>query len=133
MQNARFYEAFEQSDLETLDAVWSHSENVKCVHPGSELLEGWHAVRESWVSLFTSIFHPRISLRNVVAEIRGTTGIVTLVEELQYATEKTIHSGLLVVTNIFEYDGRDWRMIHHHASPLLQREEGEDDEKYRYN
>ncbi len=113
--------------------MWSHSETVKCIHPGSQLLEGWAEVRQSWESLFASEFHPRISLRNVVAEIRGTTGIVTLVEEVQYVTEDTIRSGQLVATNIFEYDGRDWRMIHHHASPLLLREEGEDDEKYRYN
>lgn len=51
-QNARFYEAFEQKDLGVLDAVWSHEDYVKCVHPGWRVLVGWRNVCEIWASIY---------------------------------------------------------------------------------
>jgi hypothetical protein len=44
--NARFYRAFESLDLRQMDAVWSHADHVRCIHPGWCLLEGWEAVRQ---------------------------------------------------------------------------------------
>ena len=133
LQNARFYEAFENSDLNVLDVVWSHSSNVKCIHPGWHLLEGWDAVRESWQNIFHSDNTMKVSLRNVSAEVYGKLGIVTLVEEITYKTLTSIRTGAIMATNIFEFDGEEWKMIHHHGSPMIVAEEEESDDKYRYN
>jgi hypothetical protein len=73
-QNARFYVAFETSDLNALESVWSHDADVRCVHPGWHLLEGWDAVRESWENIFQSESNLKVSLRNVSATIHGKLG-----------------------------------------------------------
>jgi ketosteroid isomerase-like protein len=37
-----------------------------------------------------------------------------------------------MATNIFENDGKDWKLIHHHGSPTVVVEEQEG-ENFRYN
>ncbi len=52
--NTAFYRALESGMLERMDEVWAHEDWVKCVHPGWDLLTGWHRVRESWEMIFES-------------------------------------------------------------------------------
>lgn len=132
LQNARFYEAFENSDLDAIDEIWSHSGSVKCIHPGWHLLEGWDAVRESWENIFNADANMKVSLRNVSAEVHDRLGIVTLIEEISYTSTTAVRTGAIMATNIFEFDGKKWTMIHHHGSPMLVAEETGDD-KFRYN
>ncbi|MBX2990591.1 MAG: nuclear transport factor 2 family protein [Bacteroidetes bacterium] len=133
LQNARFYEAFESADLSALDDVWSHAGSVKCIHPGWHLLEGWPAIRESWERIFRANANMKISLRNISAEIRGTLGIVTLIEEISYTTPNSIRTGSIMATNIFERVDDGWKMIHHHGSPMMVAEEEGSDNNFRYN
>lgn len=133
LQNARFYEAFEHSDLDMLDDVWSHSPLVKCIHPGWHLLEGWEAVRASWQNIFKADTDMKVSLRNISAEVRGTLGIVTLVEEISYRTPNSVRTGMVMATNIFELRDDGWKMIHHHGSPMMVPEDEPADDTYRYN
>lgn len=132
LQNARFYEAFENADIEALASVWKHSNSVKCIHPGWQLLEGWESIRQSWVSICSSNAAMKISLRNVEAEIHGKLGIVTLVEEITYTTQSAIRTGAVVATNIFEFIEGNWKMLHHQGSPVIPTKEQVDD-SFRYN
>jgi hypothetical protein len=132
IRNAQFYEAFENGDIETLDELWSHSRQVKCIHPGWEILVGWRAVKRSWQSIFASGVNMKISLRNINVEVYGTLGIVVLVEDVVYRSGTTTHSGAVMATNLFEFDDDVWKMIHHHGSPMVMTQEDEDD-RYRYN
>jgi ketosteroid isomerase-like protein len=133
LQNARFYEAFEHADMSALDDVWDHASTVKCIHPGWHLLEGWAAIRESWRNIFSTDSDMKVSLRNISAEVRGTLGIVTLIEEISYRTPHSIRTGMVMATNIFELRDEGWKMIHHHGSPMLVPDEESSDETYRYN
>ena len=45
--NQRFYEALEGRDMAAMEAVWEHSDEVVCVHPGWTILRGWADVAES--------------------------------------------------------------------------------------
>jgi ketosteroid isomerase-like protein len=47
-----FYRALQKSDLDLMMAVWDEDENVSCVHPGGQRLEGRAAVRQSWEQIF---------------------------------------------------------------------------------
>jgi ketosteroid isomerase-like protein len=96
-------------------------------------MASWDAVRESWENIFQSESNLKVSLRNVSATIHGKLGIVTLVEEITYTSLTSVRSGAIMATNIFKHDGDEWKMIHHHGSPLLVGEQQETDEKYRYN
>jgi ketosteroid isomerase-like protein len=131
-QNARFYEAFERSSIEMMEDIWSGSSAVRCIHPGWSIVEGRHAVLESWQRIFEGEVHMKVSLRNVRAEVYGTIGIVVLQEEVLYRSGKLSNTGAVMATNIFEHDGKDWKLIHHHGSPTVVLEEQEG-ENFRFN
>jgi hypothetical protein len=52
--NIRFYRAFENLSIESMDKIWKHGENVVCIHPGWDLFTGWLAIRESWTTIFSN-------------------------------------------------------------------------------
>lgn len=130
VQNARFYEAFEKGDIHLLEGVWSHADDVRCVHPGCGMLTGWAAIRKSWEEIFSSATRLRFSLRNVAARPMEPLGIVTLVEEIVFRDGPTMHSASVLATNLFELIGGEWRMIHHHGSLIAEKDEGH---WYQYN
>ena len=139
MQNARFYEAFEQKDLNVIDQVWSHADYVKCVHPGWTVLVGWNDVRQSWTTIFANATNMKFSLRNVRADVFGTIATIVLEEEVTYASGAMRQTHSVMATNIFQHDGTTWRMIHHHGSHILGIDqstpgsEKEDQDRFRYN
>ncbi|MDH5520918.1 MAG: nuclear transport factor 2 family protein, partial [Acidimicrobiia bacterium] len=45
--NARFYDALESADLALMTAVWAHSDEASCAHPGRPPLIGWEAIQAS--------------------------------------------------------------------------------------
>lgn len=90
-------------------------------------------MRESWENIFRSDVNMKVGLRNVSATVYGSLGIVTLIEELSYNTLTGIRTGSIMATNVFELRDGEWRMIHHHGSPMVVAEQEERDDKYRYN
>ncbi len=116
-----------------MEAVWSMTGDVKCIHPGWLVIEGWDAVRESWEKIFAADADLKVSLRNVSATVIGRLGVVTLVEELTYSTEASSRTGSIMATNIFRNVNGEWKMIHHHGSPLMVAEEDDVDQNFRYN
>jgi hypothetical protein len=131
-QNARFYEAFENFSIEVMGDVWSSVPGVRCIHPGWTLIEGREQIMESWARIFEGEVRMKVSLRNVKAAVYGRIGVVVLMEEISYQNGKMANSGTVMATNIFEYDGAAWKMIHHHGSPMIVVEEQEG-ENFRYN
>ena len=131
-QNARFYEAFELSSIEMMEEIWSDSSAVRCIHPGWSIVEGRNAVLESWQRIFEGEVHMKVTLLNVRADVYGNIGVVVLQEEVHYTSGKLSNTGSVMATNIFEHDGKDWKLIHHHGSPTVVVEEQEG-ENFRYN
>jgi ketosteroid isomerase-like protein len=131
-QNARFYEAFERSSIGMMEEIWSDSPSVSCIHPGWTVVEGRQAVLESWERIFESDVRMKVTLRNVRAEVFGNIGVVVLQEEVLYTSGKVSSTGSAMATNIFEHDGRRWKLIHHHGSPTVVVEEQEG-ENFRLN
>ena len=117
--NARFYQAFEALDIAEMDRVWAHGAHVKCVHPGWPLLTGWEAVRESWDTIFTNTEEMRFTLSNVSAAVGGDLAWVTCTENILSEVAGRVGVTAILATNLFERDGADWRLIHHHASHVL--------------
>ena len=136
IQNARFYEAFEQQNLSLIGGIWSHESYVKCVHPGWTALVGWENVRESWERIFSSETRMKFSLRNIRADVFGTLALVVLEEEICFTSGPATRTQSIMATNIFEFDGSTWRMIHHHGSPVVNANPSggeEDTYRFRYN
>ena len=122
--NARFYRALGKADLEAMSDLWLHSDESTCVHPGWPMLEGWQAVRESWAAIFKNQGPFRAWPGKVAVHIDGTTAWVTrfalrpIAENLDPSRKLTDVLIQTQATNIFRLTGGEWKMLHHHASPL---------------
>ena len=123
--NIQFYKAFESLSLERMEQVWKHSDDVVCVHPGWDLIRGWTAVRESWMTIFQNTERIQFIITN--AKVRAFENIVAVVVCLEnietIINQDKIRMGV-IATNIFERqrivrnDEDEWLMIHHHGSPV---------------
>jgi len=114
---AEFYEAFSSADFEKMTGVWSTSDDVSCVHPGMQSLQGLNVVMESWKQIFAGyagsedeeVF--QIAPSRVKIDICGGTAICSCVEET--------NGGRIEALNIYRREGGSWKMINHHASPTI--------------
>ena len=118
LANAEFYDAIEAGALDRMEAVWSHDNNVRCIHPGWDVLVGWARVRESWERIFENEERMRISPMEVYVYTGGDLAWVTCVETITVFQESSFDSIRAAATNLFiRRDGR-WLMVHHHSSPI---------------
>ncbi len=121
--NAAFYDSFEALDLDRMDAVWDHGDAVYCVHPGGELIAGWGPVHRSWAAIFAGTAYLQFIVTDVRARIAGGTGVVTCTENMLSGADggDALGAAKAIATNVFTYDaGGAWRMVAHHASPVLR-------------
>ena len=128
--NQRFYDAFQNRDIDAMDGIWSKAAYVKCVHPGWNALHGWQAIRESWEAIFENGPKMRFTLRDVHLDVFGSVAVVLLVEDIFVQSSDNISRLSVLATNIFERAGNQWLMIHHHGSPVIVSEEAK---RFSYN
>ena len=112
--NDAFYAAFAGGDVETMEAVWSASAPVSCIHPGSGVLRGRAAVMDGWRQVLDG-GGIDVRVAEATALLYGDYASVTCYEVLG----KTV----LAVTNLFVRDGELWKMVHHQAGSTPARPE----------
>lgn len=121
--NSAFYRSFEARDLVGMGDVWARETYVRCIHPGWEPLVGWEEVVGSWSQIFAGVQSLRFELSDMSVRMGGTMAWVELSERLEAIHEGKVARSQVLATNIFERqtDGT-WRMVHHHASPVMVRQ-----------
>lgn len=120
--NDAFYHAFRNRDMEAMEAVWSERPGVTCIHPGWHPLDGRDAVMQSWQAILSNPDSPQIDSTDALAHVAGDAAYVLCYE--------VIGKSILVATNIFAFENRTWRMIHHQSGPAPGppvRQESEDE------
>ena len=115
--NGRFYQALEQADLELMRQVWVNDDRASCAHPGRRALQGWDEVWASWEAILNNEGNPQVILTEEVVHRSGSVAWITAIENMISGQ----HTGAAAALNVFEYDGTDWRMVAHHAAPILSR------------
>lgn len=117
--NAAFYAAFESRSPQAMAAVWSSRDDVSCTHPGWAILHGSQAVQTSWEQILGGPQHLQFIVSDERAHVEGALGWVTCVENL---LSETGPQGSTAALNLFrQEDHGQWRLVAHHASPVLQR------------
>ena len=111
--NLEFYRAFTTHDVGAMDRVWAQETPVLCLHPGWTLLRGRESVMESWRQILGNPDAPNVKVHEDQAFLFGEVGIVTCEEELA--------GGWLAATNMFVKEDGIWRLVHHQASPIMNR------------
>ena len=119
-----FYDAFSNQDLKMMENLWSHSDDICCVHPGMESLQGYDSVIESWEQIFAGFSRVgdddnnefNIEPSRVTIDICGQTAICKCVEK--------VNGGKLEALNLYRREDGKWRMTMHMASPTVMRSGG---------
>ena len=108
--NEAFYRAFADRDFAAMDALWSNSAPLVCIHPGWDVLTDRDAIMDSWRAIFANPNQPPIRFANARAHLYGPVAFVTCNE--------AVADSFLVATNTLCEDAGAWRLVHHQASPL---------------
>ncbi len=122
-----FYEAFERCDLAGMMAVWAETDDVVCVHPQGPRLVGLDAVRESWARIFAGATTVRVRREGVQRMDGPVLAVRSLIEVIGPASG-TGPSGSVHATNVYELQENGWRMVLHHASPVIDPQPAEEPE-----
>jgi ketosteroid isomerase-like protein len=120
--NEEFYAAFEALDMDRMEACWQHDEEVRCIHPGWDVMTGWPQVSRSWIAIFANSAYIQFFLTDVRVHVDADTALVTCAENILSggARGPEIEDAKVLATNVFRRaDGR-WRMVLHHGSPVLR-------------
>ena len=114
--NQLFYDAFGALDIDQMEAMWEHSQEALCVHPGWPPIVGWELIRDSWARIFGNTQLMHFNLQYVNASVHGDCGWVTCVENITSVLQGTASNFGVLATNIFVRTAEGWRVIAHHAS-----------------
>jgi ketosteroid isomerase-like protein len=121
--NAELYAAFEEGDVDRMEAVWDDADDVRCVHPGWPLLRGRSRVLRSWSVIMANTSYIQFFLTAVEASVDGDVAVVTCEENILTAVadpDGTLsQSAKVVSTNVFRRRPAGWRLWVHHGSPVL--------------
>jgi ketosteroid isomerase-like protein len=121
------YEAIAQGNLDALMAVWSDDEEIVCIHPTGQRMEGQAAVRQSWRAIFEH--NPRFSVRvRGRARWEGALIAVHCVIETLYVHHDQAAHGLMHSTHVFLRGTRGWRLASRHTSAALEQVETGDED-----
>ena len=112
--NLEFYRAFTTQDLVAMEGLWARGLPVSCVHPGWAPLRDRQAVMQSWRDILANPDAPRLMCHEEEAALYGELAVVTCEEDLG--------NGTLIATNIFAKEDGAWRLVHHHAGPLVMQQ-----------
>jgi ketosteroid isomerase-like protein len=118
--NERFYRALETADLAAMEALWLHTDWVKCTHPGWDLCLGWEAIRQSWAQIFAVKSRMRVAATEVSITLENDFASISCLEQLAIFTNENSAPQAVTTnaTNLFQRVAGEWRMIHHHASVM---------------
>jgi ketosteroid isomerase-like protein len=133
--NQELYAAFEEADLDRMEAVWDDGDDVRCVHPGWPALVGRPRVMRSWSVLMANTAYIQFFLTDVTASVEGDIAIVTCEENILTGAGDSGDADLgglgggqkVLATNVFRRRPQGWRLWLHHASPVLTPSESSDD------
>lgn len=113
---AAFYEALSSGNLDALMALWSEEDEICCIHPGGQRLDGQAAIREGFAQLFVN------GGLQINAEVQHrwhsmTSAAHSVVERVPLDVDGQPQWGFVLATNLFVQTGAGWRIVLHHASP----------------
>lgn len=119
--NLAFYRAFESLDLSAMAQVWLRAPYVKCIHPGGEAIVGYESVMASWKSIFENTERIHFSVHDIDVRVAGDLAWVSLTEGVDSGFSAHERGSSVVATNLYERRGGAWKLVLHHASPMLRR------------
>jgi len=110
--NQAFYDAFNARDFDAMEALWSRSGAVACIHPGWAPLTERDAVMQSWRAILGNPQTPEIRCQDPQVVLWDEMALVVCFERLGDA--------VLAASNLFRLEEGIWRLVHHQAGPAAE-------------
>jgi hypothetical protein len=118
---AAFYSAFAATDLAGMARVWSSGSEVRCIHPGGDLLTGTTAVLESWRQILSGAAAPTVRHRLLHRTAAADLSIHLVEERIGPGGAADGQLTRVLATNVYRDTPEGWRMLLHHATlPLVE-------------
>ena len=125
--NNQFYAALNAlftGDLEPMNAIWSHGDDISDMGPFGGRLEGWKSVSEEFQKEAGMKLGGRVECKDLLVYAGTDVGYTVCTEEGENMTAdgKAVKVKFRA-TNIFRIEKGQWKMIHHHTDlsvPLME-------------
>jgi ketosteroid isomerase-like protein len=125
--NDRLYEALNvmfTGDVEPINNVWSHSNDITYMGPFGGSLEGWDAVGTEFATVASLKIGGKITPANLIVRAGESEGY-TICTELGENLDKDGNPVPVShrATNIFRKEVGEWKLVHHHTDISNQLQE----------
>lgn len=105
-----------KGEIEPINAVWSHSDDITYMGPFGGMHSGWNEVGTEFANVAALKIGGKISSENLEVRVLGDVGYTVCVE----AGENLDSEGNPVpvnhrATNIFRKENGAWKLVHHHT------------------
>ena len=117
---AAFYGAFAATDVVRMREVWAETADCLCVHPAGLPIGGYDAVIASWTEILGGSTPIELRCERVSRIVTGDTVVSTVYEHFTPPGGNADVAPVLA-TNIYRRVGTSWKMVLHHASPVVIR------------
>jgi ketosteroid isomerase-like protein len=109
--NEAFHRAFNDKDMAAMERVWASGDDVSCIHPGWNVLQGREPVLDSWRSILSNPEQPRIVTGGASVSLNGDVAVVVCRE--------LVAGSPLAATNVYVRQAESWKLQHHHSGPVF--------------
>ncbi|MDN5933115.1 MAG: nuclear transport factor 2 family protein [Pseudonocardia sp.] len=118
--NDRFYAAIEALDIEAMREIWDTGSQAACVHPGGPWLHGWDQVRDAWEAIMANTGYIEFDIEVVACTVADPVAWVTCAEHIRTGGQGGSGSAEAAATNVFVLGPTGWKLLLHHASPVVR-------------
>jgi len=119
-KNREFYDAIENQDIESLKNIWLFAEESSCVHPGWHRVKSFDSIISTWDAIFKSNTQMHFSLQDISISVHSEIAVVNLTERVIFVLFDDVSEFKVNSTNIFKLSENGWKLMVHHASPILE-------------
>ena len=81
--NQKFYDAFNENDLDLMSKAWLNDPGSQCIHPGWDVLNGFEPIIESWRRIFSAAQDLEIKLSHVEVVVSEDLAWIACQENLE--------------------------------------------------
>jgi ketosteroid isomerase-like protein len=116
--STRFYTSLgmmARGDSSSMSDAWSHTGRVTAMHPIGGREVGWEAIKKSFDMVGQLASEGEVGLKDQVINVIGDVAYEIGIEHGHFKVAGNPVSVDQRVTNIYQRQAGDWKMIHHHA------------------
>ena len=120
---AAFYAAFSGMNLQAMKSVWAEGADSLCIHPAGMPIAGYAAIMASWADILGG--HQGVELQcEPISRLHGPDSMVSTVYEHFKPPGVTAPLAPVLATNVYRLLGGRWKLVVHHASPVVSQVQG---------